>query len=399
MSTVALTHRRHLALTRPMLSERAERLALALVAGVGYLLLGPGQVDGDPFNPLAAALLEGRLSIATPMPWLEAVPAPDGWYVPLAPGPVLVLLPVVALVGPHVLDSGILAAISGAIAVWLAWGLVRDTGATRQQARWLTAGLAFGSELTWVAASGGPHNVEHTLSMAAMFAALRLAVTGRAPAASGLLWSFAVACRVPVALALPLFAWLYRGRVVWVLAGALPIATLLAGYNVARFGNPVDFGLARISGGDPPRSVLDEPWYDHGIFALEYLPRSLHTMLLRTFDLVSDPPWLRPNWMGTSVMLTMPALAWLVRARHRSLAVPWLVAGLILVPDLLHGAPGFAQFGYRFLCDALPILWLLLAWVVVHRGLTLGLRVALVAGMAVNAYAIVAVWVLGFVSF
>jgi hypothetical protein len=361
--------------------------------------VGPGQVDGDPFNPLAASLLQGRLSIAEAMPWLEAIPAPDGWYVPLAPGPALVLLPVVALVGPHVLDSGILSALSGALVAWLAWGLVRQVGVTVRQAAWLTVGLAFGSELTWVAATGGPHHVEHTLAMAGLFASLRLAIAGRAPVAAGLLWSFAVSCRVPVALALPLFAWLYRARTPSFVAGAAPIAALLAGYNVARFGNPVDFGVARISGGDPPHTVLEEPWYSHGVFAIDYLPRGLHTMLLRTFDIVDQPPWFRPNWNGASVLLTMPVLAWLHRARSRVLLVPWLVAALVLLPDLMHGNPGFTQFGYRFICDALPILWWLLAWVVVNRGLTLGLRAAIVAGIAVNLYGLVTVWGLGFVSF
>ena len=152
-------------------------------------------------------------------------------------------------------------------------------------------------------------------------------------------------------------------------------------------------------GGDPPVSVLSEPWYQHGIFALDYLPRGLHTMLLRSFDLVDDPPWFRPNWMGTSILLTMPVLLWLWRARDRSLVVPWLTVGLILLPDLLHGVSGFAQFGYRFICDVLPILWWLLAWVAVNRGLTLGMRLALVAGIVVNAYAVVAIWYLGFVSY
>lgn len=384
---------------RPDRREHLARAALAIAAGLVYLLAGPGQVDNDPFNPLAAAILQGRISIAQPMPWLESVPAPDGWYVPLAPGPAFVLLPAVAVVGPHVLDSGILAAISGAVAVWLAWGLVRQVGGTARQAAWLTIALAFGSELTWVALSGGPHNVEHTLAMAALFASLRLAIAGRAPTGAGLLWSFAVSCRVPVALALPLFAWLYRAGTARFALGAAPIAGILAGYNVARFGSPVDFGLGRIMGGDPPKSVLDEPWYRHGIFALDYLPRGLHTMLLRSFDVVDDPPWFRPNWMGTSVLLTMPALAWLHRARDRALIVPWLAVGLVLVPDLLHGNPGFVQFGYRFICDALPILWWLLAWVVVRRGLTLGLRAALIAGIVVNTYGIVAIWGLNFVSF
>ncbi len=388
--------------TRTSPLERREGLVRALFAveaGLFFLLVGPGQQDTDPFNILAVAFLHGRLSIAEPMPWLESIPAPDGWYSPLAFGPALLLLPVVALAGPHLLDSGALAAIAGAIAVWLAWGLVRQVGGTVRHAVWLTVGLAFGSELTWVATSGGPHYLEHALSMAAMFAVLRLLIAGRAPGAAGFLWSFAVACRVPIALGLPLLAWRYRRRVVWVLAGAAPIAVLLAGYNIARFGSPFDFGLARIMGGDPPTSVLDEQWYTHGIFALDYLPRGLHTMLLRSFDLVNDPPWFRPNWTGASVLLTMPVLLFLWRARDRSLIVPWLTVLLILAPDLLHGVSGFAQFGYRFICDVLPILWWLLAWVAVNRGLTLGMRLAIVAGIVVNVYGIVAIWLFNFVAY
>ena len=387
-------------LGRQVTAEAMARALLAIGAALFFWLLGPGQGDNDPFNPLAAALLHGRLSIPDPMPWLESVPAPDGgWYVPLAPGPAIVLLPVVALVGPHVVDTSLLSAISAAVAVWLAWGLVRQIGGTERQAAWLTVGLAFGSELTWVATSGGPHNVEHMLAMACLMGSLRLAIAGRNPAAAGLMWAFAVTCRVPVGLALPLFAWLYRRQIARFVLAAAPIGALLVLYNTARFGNPLDFGLARIMGGDPPTSVLDEPWYDHGIIAIDYLPRGLHTMLLRTFDIVSDPPWFRPNWTGASVLLTMPVLAWLHRARAKVLIVPWLVAGLVLVPDLLHGAPGFAQFGYRFICDVLPILWWLLAWVAVNRGLTLGMRAAIVAGIAVNIYALWTVWALGFVGY
>jgi hypothetical protein len=385
---------------RSLTVEGIARALLAVAAFAAYWAAGPGQENNDPFNPLAAALLQGRLSIPELMPWLESIPAPDGgWYVPLAPGPAVLLMPLVALVGPHTVDTNLLSALFGALAVWLAWGLVRQIGGTVRHATWLTVGLAAGSELTWVSTSGGPHNIEHNIAMALLFASLRLAIAGRAPAAAGLLWAVAVACRVPVGLAFPLFAWLYRRRLAWFALAAAPIAAAFAAYNMARFGSPIDFGLARIMGGDPPTSVLDEPWYDHGIIALEYLPRGLHTMFLRTFDIVSDPPWFRPNWTGASVLLTMPVLAWLHRARARELIVPWLTVVVVLVPDLLHGAPGFAQFGYRFICDVLPILWWLLAWVAVNRGLTLGMRAAIVAGIAVNAYAIWTVWGLDFVGY
>jgi hypothetical protein len=398
--TAAELPARGLAASWPLNRERLLQLGLAIGAGLFYLLYGPGQQSNDPYFPLANALLHGRLSIADPMPWLESIPAPDGgWYVPLMPGPVIVALPLVALVGPDLVDSGAVSAVAGALSVWLAWGLVRQVGGTARHAAWLAVALAFGSELTWVAVTGGPHAVNHTVAMAATFAALRLALDRRAPVGAGLLWSVAVASRVPLLLALPLFAWRYGRRVVRFLVGAAPIGIALAFYNTARFGNPADFGLSRIVGGDPPQSVLQESWYDHGIFSIYYLPRGLHTMLLRSFDLVDDPPWFRPNWTGTSVLLTMPALLWLWRARDRALLIPWLTIALVITPDLLHGVAGFAQFGYRFICDVLPFLWWLLALVVVRFGLTPGLKVALGIGIVVNLYAVWAIWTLNFVSF
>ncbi len=126
-------------------------------------------------------------------------------------------------------------------------------------------------------------------------------------------------------------------------------------------------------------------------------------MLFRSVDFVEQPPFLRPNWMGTSILLTTPVLLFLARARARNPVVAWcLVASVLTIaPDLLHGAVGFAQFGYRFILDALPCLWIALALSLEAR-LARGdglVRAALVAGMVVNAYGLIAIWGLGFVAY
>jgi len=39
----------------------------------------------------------------------------------------------------------------------------------------------------------------------------------------------------------------------------------------------------------------------------------------------------------------------------------WLLSpALVMLPNLMHGNPGFQQVGYRFILDALPVLWLML---------------------------------------
>jgi hypothetical protein len=169
---------------------------------------------------------------------------------------------------------------------------------------------------------------------------------------------------------------------------------LVGAYNVARFGSLVDFGYTRIPG------VLDEPWYAQGILSIEYIPRHLHLIFMRGFDYVDAFPWFRPNWSGASLVLTTPILLWLVKARSVTplIAYGWIAIGLGLLPDLLHGAPGFAQFGYRFILDVLPIMLVMLGWVFRDR-MSIEAKVAIAIGIAVNAYGVWAVTVVNFVSY
>jgi hypothetical protein len=271
------------------------------------------------------------------------------------------------------------------------------------------------------------------LALCFALAAFRLALDGRWPILAGLALGLAAGSRVPAVLAALLFVAIYAGRpgslrpipgslrpialltdlraidragvmrVVRFLAGlALPLLAV-GWYNAARFGSPFEFGYGLIVSQVNGQSVLAEPWYAQGIESIAYVPRNLYTMLLRSFDFVEEAPWLRPNWYGASILLTMPALLYLLRARPRDPLVAWclVAAGLTLVPDLLHGNVGFAQFGYRFILDALPYLWVVLALTMRER---LGrpdrlARAALLAGVVVNVYGLVAIWGLGFVSF
>ena len=62
-----------------------------------------------------------------------------------------------------------------------------------------------------------------------------------------------------------------------------------------------------------------------------------------------------------------------------------------MVPNLAHGNPGFAQVGYRFIVDALPLLWVLLA-IAFRDGLTRAATAALAFGSAVTIWLCSVVW-------
>jgi hypothetical protein len=66
-----------------------------------------------------------------------------------------------------------------------------------------------------------------------------------------------------------------------------------------------------------------------------------------------------------------------------------------MAPSLLHGSWGFAQFGYRFILDAVPLLLLLLGLVYRERA-TAVLIAAVLVGVVVHAYGIWVINVLGF---
>jgi hypothetical protein len=74
-----------------------------------------------------------------------------------------------------------------------------------------------------------------------------------------------------------------------------------------------------------------------------------------------------------------------------------LSVGLILLPNVMHGSWGFAQFGYRFVLDAVPVLMFLLGWAYRDRA-SAWLTAAVALGIVVHAYGIYAINVLKFVS-
>lgn len=383
-------------------------LALASGAALVYVVTVSERVTLDSFLPLANAFLDGRLFIEEPMPWLELVPRPEGgFYSPFPPMPAIVLLPFAAVFGPD-FDQGITSALLGGLNVALAWTLLRRFGVAPTPAAWLTAAFGVGSVHWWVAGTGTVWLFAQVVAVFFALLALHLAVARHWPLLAGLLLGCAAASRLPIGLTLPLYVALFlnvgfpprlrpgpdwRAAALVVCGVAVP-AILVAGYNLARYGTPLEFGYGLIPG------VLDEPWYANGLLSIDYVPRHVHLIFMRGFDLVEEFPWFRPNWYGTSLVLTMPIALWLVRARSVApvIGYGWIAIVLGLIPNFLHGAPGFAQFGYRYILDVLPIILLMLGWVFRDR-ISIEARIAIAIGVAVNAYGVWAVTVLGFVSY
>ena len=175
---------------------------------------------------------------------------------PYPPAPVLFVLPVVALFGPTV-DQSVAAAIIGAANILLLWLVFVKLDVAPVSRCWLLAAFAFGSVHWWAAGEGTVWLFAHLSAVFFALAALLLALHGTRPFLAGILLGLGAASRVPVGLTMPLYLALYaRWPVHWppklssrsfltlipFFAGfAIPVLITM-GYNVARFGNPAEFG-------------------------------------------------------------------------------------------------------------------------------------------------------------
>src|SRR4029077_5589917 len=112
--------------------------------------------------------------------------------------------------------------------------------------------------------------------------------------------------------------------------------------------------------------------------------------------------FLRPHFVGMSLFLTTPALLFVFAGlqdirRSVVVAATAVAAGLALLPDVLHGTVGFAQFGYRFSIDAQPFLIALalggdaLRDGVWRRRPSILFLVACVLAVVLNVYAAIAI--------
>jgi len=359
-------------------------VGLGAAAAAIYAATGPAVVD-NAFGPLAHAFLHGQLTVPDHAS-MELVPRGDGLsYVPFPPVPALLFIPF-EMLGISV-SNPFLTAVAGGAAVGLAYALLRGLEVEAKPAAWLTIGLS--GSILWFAGTGGTWLYAQVLAMALVLGGLNLAVRGQLPLVAGLLLGLAAGSRLPIGLSLPLFVYLYRGawpRLAQLGGGLLLVAIPLALYNVARFGSPLEFGYGAIASWNGVATTSGEEWYQAGILSLSYIPRSLGAMLFSGFGIVTEAPWLRPDWSGLSIALAAPIFLLALPAwRSRLGAIALGTAVLVMLPNWAHGNWGFYQYGYRYLMDAMPLLLVGLALLYRQR-ITATLAGAVLLGVAVNAY-------------
>jgi hypothetical protein len=408
------------AATAPPQAEDAERdgarewlgvLARPTVAGLLTLVVylwrasiapwGLGQTRFADFNWLADAFLHGQLALrGTPIDTRDLIEYGGKLYLYWPPFPALAVAPLVAIFGVGVSDVLYTAAI-GALGV----GLVAATLATADRIglapldaprrALLILTMAFGSVQLILAPAGTVWFTAQLLGWVCVLAAALAAFATRGP------WGYFL---VGLALAAGggtrnalLFngLWLafhllrrdraqpFRWRIRAAALGLLPVVAgllLLGWYNWARFGNPLDVGLAwhRMD------AAFAENFARYGIFSVHYLPTNLRYQFL-AYTVFSDERWLGGGifWMTP---LLLGAFGGLWAGRRAPLT--WVILGsmvLIYLPIGLLLGSGYLTFGPRYLLDLMVPLLLLTAQGVRRWSWTL-LVALTVIGVATYAY-------------
>lgn len=337
-------------------------LRASLSRGVG---LGPTHA---PFlNYLADAFLHGQLYLRqTPGNIIDLVNYQGRLYLYWSPFPALLIMPLVALFGVEVSDvlyTVALGAATVALVATLLLALDRSGVAMLSVERRaiVVATTAFGSVLLILAPSAGVWHTAQIVGVCCVLLASIAALTVRGVAAyflAGLALAGAMATRAGL-----LFngIWLAyyllsrdrdvapRRRVFNIVLGLAPVAAgvlLLAWYNAARFGQPLETGLNWQIMPSWTRADFER----YGQFNPHYVPRNFYYQFV-AYTLFSPERWRGGGlfWM-TPIYLGALFAAW--HERHsplvRALALSCVVS---YVPVALYMSPGGLTFGPRYVLD------------------------------------------------
>ena len=397
------------ALPAPSWPSVLTTLLVLAVAAAAYLLSSRLLSDTGAFfdsgRPdlfwLAEAFLDGRTWLARPLGPHDVVVLDGRAYVPFGPGPALALVPLVAAVGRAVAVSwepAVNALVAGA-GVSLCWVLAGRLGVSRTSDRiWVVVLFGFSTAMWWITARGGVWHTAHLLASVLTLLGLVEAFGRRRPLLLGLLAGAAFLTRAPLLFAVPFWAWSVLPRegdrgwqggrhpsVVrrWALLaiGLAPGILFALWYNAVRFGSPLESGYALAT---LPDWLADQR--AQGLFSLVHLPMNVDYFLLKLPRFSSTFPWIRPDWLGMSILFTSPGLLLAIRADWRE-RTSWALLGaavLVLVPSLLYYGGGWVQFGYRYFLDSLPFVIALVALAAARVGVGWLWRVAIAWGVVIN---------------
>jgi hypothetical protein len=315
------------------------------------------------------------------------------YYVSFPPLPSVLMLPFVAVFGlafNDVIFTVVLAAFNPLLAYLLLRRLRPWSERGEVDNLWLTGMFAFGTVAFYASVLGEVWYTAHVVGLLLTWAYLFFALEARHPVLAGAAIGLGFVTRTPLLFAFPLLLFeLVRCRPTWrarlrgAIAFAAPVAAIglaMAAMNLARFESPFEFG----------HTYLNVRWAERiqrwGLFNYHFLGRNLACAFALLPRIYAKAPFVKVSWHGMSLLLTTPALLYLLWPRtkgplHRAL---WATVAAVAIPSFLYQNSGWIQFGYRFSLDYTPMLIAL--WALGGRRLTFAARALILFGVVVNLF-------------
>jgi len=365
--------------------ERKHFWLLSIATAVVYYFSNPKPNHFYDYTfRVAENLLRGSVGFTEKPPsWLnEFVPFEGLWYSVFPFGSVVSIVPFALLKVAGVIkdmpSTLIYALLAGAACL-----LLLKTGSKYDlpfgRVVLMAFGILFGT-FTWTNLTmGGAWQLALGFAMVGELGAIYFTVYDRRPVLAGAFFAMAFGNRTEILLTAPIFLILLNRRdaempseeqkadsllsaidlrkaaMFCVVPFILGVSTLI--YNYVRFHSFTDFGYARIPG------VLDEPWYNHGIFSIWYIPRQAWEMLLKLWEVKDAFPYIVPNGFSSSILLSSPLILFALRMGSRDKVLKycsWAAIAIMTVLLWMHGNSGGWQFGYRYWMVCLPWLFVIL---------------------------------------
>jgi hypothetical protein len=350
-------------------------LALCFAVAMYYSLRKPltETSGGDNLYVYQAdAFIHGMLDISGDF-W-DSIVIQGKRYVPFPPGPAILLIPFVALLGTTLANTVYISLGLTAGSILFMWRFLTNLGANASTRRWISIAFFLGTGY-WgcLNQSNSVWFFAHIVSVFFLLGALQLSSGPRAAVLSGLFLGFSLLSRQATLFALPVIAYLLvrdssdRGqiarRLLGLLAGFIPCCLFYLWFNWARFGNPLDTGYELIE----VNGFLANRVAAFGLSSPAYIPFNLFYLVLEGFHIsfqdASRLGGLSLDPMGTSLLMASPfiLLAFFAPWKGKFTRFAWLSILPMVMIHLSYYNNGWVQTNMqRFALDYLPI-WMGLA--------------------------------------
>lgn len=270
----------------------------------------------------------------------------------------------------------------------------------KRLALWSSFLAGFGTIIWFLSSSGSAWYLAHISSCFFLLCALNESLNKKRPFLVGIFLGASYLSRLPTILSFPLFLYLIKGKslknnLIKFAFGVFLFIAFNFTYNYLRFGVILDKGYLLIP------KVLEETWYQKGIFNLSYISRHLKVIFTSFPIFQKEFPYIIPSWNGLSIWITTPAFIYSLfsNIKEKLAQLSWIVIILISLIIFSHGTTGFAQFGYRFAVDFYPFLIFLTINGISKGKLKWHQIVLLLIGVIVNLWGVILINKFGLVRF